>query len=318
MTTAAIQTIGLSKTYTLGFLMNRRVKALQSLDLTVQPGQIYGVLGPNGAGKSTTLKLLLALVKPTSGRALIFGHPAGSKAGRAEVGFLPENPAPHDYLTGREFVRMCGQLRGLSGVELDREVDQALARVEMTRTAGLAIRRYSKGMVQRVSLAQSLLGKPRLLILDEPSSGLDPVGRRQFRDLVLEEKARGATVMLCTHIIPDVEAICDRVAVLVGGRLVKEGPLSELLVSEAAEVELTLEGVDAEAVRAACPAQAHLTTAAGRVLVRTSAESGTALVGAMLQRGGRLVSYTPVKHSLEQLFLSTLESERGAVGGDLT
>ncbi len=173
---------GLSKTYRLGFWMNRQVRALQDLDLRIEPGQVFGLLGPNGAGKSTTIKILMNLVQPSGGEARLFGLPPKNEQARRQVGFLPENPAPYEYLTGREFVRLAGVLSGLTRHELDGRVNEVLGLVGMERAANLQVRRYSKGMIQRVGLAQALVSRPKLLVLDEPTSGLDPVGRRQMRD----------------------------------------------------------------------------------------------------------------------------------------
>src|ERR1700687_1187963 len=228
-----IEVRGLSKTYRLGFWMSRKVQALKSLDLTVNAGQVYGLLGPNGAGKSTTIKVLMNLVKASSGQARLFGLPPDFKEARRHVGFVPENPAPYEYLTGKEFLKLSGQLSGLSGQTLDKRVKEVLSVVGMERAAGLTLRRHSKGMIQRIALAQAIIHKPKLLILDEPTSGLDPVGRRQMRDLILSEREQGTTVLFCTHIIPDVETLCDRVAVLVGGNRVREGSVKELWSSDA-------------------------------------------------------------------------------------
>src|SRR6516162_5864356 len=213
-----IEVRGLSKTYRLGFWMNRKVQALKSLDLTVNAGEVCGLLGPNGAGKSTTIKVLMGLVKASGGEARLFGMAPRSKESRRQIGFVPENPAPYEYLTGKEFLDLAGRLAGLSGKSLDQRIGEVLQTVGMERAAGLQIRRYSKGMIQRIALGQAIIHKPRLLILDEPTSGLDPIGRRQIRDLILAERERGTTVLFCTHLIPDVETVCDRVAVLVGGR----------------------------------------------------------------------------------------------------
>lgn len=212
---------GLSKTYKVGFFLNKQVKALQGLDLEIAPGQVYGLLGPNGAGKSTTIKILMGLVRASEGQALLFGEPPDRPHVRRQVGFLPENPSLYEYLTGREFVTLAGRIFGLSGHELDQRVERVLGDVGMGRASDLQIRRYSKGMVQRTALAQALISGPRLLVLDEPTSGLDPLGRRQMRDLILAERAKGTTILFCTHIISDVESLCDRVVVLVGG---EEGP----------------------------------------------------------------------------------------------
>jgi len=317
--TLAIETRDLSKTYRLGFWMNKRVLALQGLTLNIQPGQVYGLLGPNGAGKSTTIKILMNLVQATSGSASIFGHPPDSKEARRHVGFLPENPAPYEYLTGEEFVRLAGQLVGLSGQELDQRVKEVLGAVGMSRTAGLQIRRYSKGMVQRVGLAQAIVGRPKLLVLDEPTSGLDPVGRREIRDLILQERERGTTVLFCTHIIPDVEALCNRVAVLVNGRLAREGSVQELLTTQVPVVELTIEGLGLEAVRNLGHPLEQAQDLTNRVLVRASNTHVQPLLKSVLDAGGRVTQLQSARFSLEDLFLQAMsEARHGTVGGEIT
>ncbi|HEX8539561.1 MAG TPA: ABC transporter ATP-binding protein [Cystobacter sp.] len=309
----------LSKTYRLGFLMNRQVRALQSLDLKILPGQVYGLLGPNGAGKSTTIKILLNLVQATSGEARLFGLPPQNREARRRVGYVPENPAPYEYLTGREFVTLAGRLAGMSGKELDARVEQVLGMVQMTRAASLQIRRYSKGMVQRVALAQALVSKPSLLILDEPTSGLDPVGRRQIRDLILEERHRGTTVLFCTHIIPDVETLCDRVAVLVGGRRVREGSVSELVSSQATHMEMTVEGVPLERIQALGFALERVQALEQRVILRVRDTDSQPLLKQLLELNGRITQLQPTRFSLEDLFLRALEEARqGPVGGEIS
>ena len=309
----------LSKTYRLGFFMNRQVRALQSLDLTLQPGQVYGLLGPNGAGKSTTIKILLNLVQPSSGEARLFGLPPNDRAARRRVGYVPENPAPYEYLTGREFVTLAGRLTGMGGKELEDRVSEVLGMVQMTSAANLQIRRYSKGMVQRVALAQALVSKPDLLILDEPTSGLDPVGRRQIRDLILEERQRGTTVLFCTHIIPDVEALCDRVAVLVGGRRVREGSVAELVSAQATHMELTVEGMSLEQLEALGFVLEQTRTLENRLLVRVREAEAQPLLKQVLDKGGRVTQLQPARFSLEDLFLRALEEARqGPVGGEIS
>ncbi|SET31118.1 ABC transporter ATP-binding protein [Stigmatella erecta] len=317
--TLAIETRDLSKTYRLGFWMNKRVLALQGLTLNIQPGQVYGLLGPNGAGKSTTIKILMNLVQATSGSAAIFGHAPDSKEARRNVGFLPENPAPYEYLTGEEFVRLAGQLVGLSGQELDRRVKEVLGAVGMSRTAGLQIRRYSKGMVQRIGLAQAIVGQPKLLVLDEPTSGLDPVGRREIRDLILQERERGTTVLFCTHIIPDVEALCNRVAVLVNGRLAREGSVQELLTTQVPVVELTIEGLALESVRNLGHPLEQAQDLTNRVLVRAANAHVQPLLKSVLEAGGRVTQLQSARFSLEDLFLQAMsEARHGTVGGEIT
>jgi ABC-2 type transport system ATP-binding protein len=316
---APIEIRNLSKTYRLGFLMNRQVRALQTLDLTLMPGQVYGLLGPNGAGKSTTIKILMNLVRASSGEARLFGLPPEHKEARRRVGYVPENPSPYEYLTGREFVTLSGRLTGMSGKELDKRVSEVLGMVQMERAANLQIRRYSKGMVQRVALAQALVTRPSLLILDEPTSGLDPVGRRQIRDLILEERQRGTTILFCTHIIPDVEALCERVAVLVGGRRVREGSVAELLSSGTTHVELTVEGLPLEGIQALGIPLESAQTLDSRVLLHVRESESQPLLKKLLEAGARVTKLQPARFSLEDLFLRALEEARqGPVGGEIS
>jgi ABC-2 type transport system ATP-binding protein len=311
-----IETECLTKTYRLGFWLHRKVRALQDLSLRIEPGQVYGLLGPNGAGKSTTIKILMDLVRASSGQARIFGFSPSDQAARKLVGFLPENPAPYEYLTGKEFLGLAGKLAGLSGEELDLRVREVLGLTQMERAANLQIRRYSKGMIQRISLAQAIIHRPRLLILDEPTSGLDPIGRRDMRDLILSERDRGTTVLFCTHIIPDVEALCDRVAVLLSGRLVREGSVQELVSGQVPVVELILEGISVESLEAlGVPLQS--TQALGtRQLVRAGDNESQVLIRKVLDQGGRVTQVQPARFSLEDLFLKTIEeAKQTAVGG---
>jgi ABC-2 type transport system ATP-binding protein len=312
-----VEVRGLSKMYRLGFWMTRRVRALQNLDLTIQPGEVYGVLGPNGAGKSTTIKILMNLVQPTSGQAKLFGMPPTFKEARRRIGFLPENPSPYEYLTGREFVSLAGRLAGLSGKTLDKRVREVLGTVGMDRAANLQIRRYSKGMIQRIAIAQAIIHKPRLLILDEPTSGLDPIGRRQIRDLILAEREQGTTVLFCTHIIPDVETLCDRIAVLVAGKLVREGSVKDLLIAQAPLFELVLEGISLDQVRewGFKPDYSHAVDE--RLILRLGDEPAQNLVRRVLGAGKRVIQLQPVRFSLEDLFLQALDEVKQAVGTEI-
>jgi ABC-2 type transport system ATP-binding protein len=313
-----IEVRGLSKTYRLGFWMSRRVQALKSLDLTVNAGQVYGLLGPNGAGKSTTIKVLMNLVKASSGQARLFGLPPDFKEARRQIGFVPENPSPYEYLTGKEFLKLSGQLSGLSGQTLDKRVKEVLSVVGMERAAGLQIRRYSKGMIQRIALAQAIIHKPKLLILDEPTSGLDPVGRRQMRDLILAEREQGTTVLFCTHIIPDVETLCDRVAVLVGGNRVREGSVKDLLTADAPLFETVLEGVALSQVHAWGYQPKYSKEIGERLIVRTSDQEAQSLARKVLGLSGRIIQLQPVRFSLEDLFLQTLTEVKESVGTEIT
>lgn len=316
--TLALKATNLSKTYVVGSLFRRKVLALRGLDLSVEAGQIYGILGPNGAGKSTTIKIVMNLITPSTGTAEIFGRAPSDAEARRQVGFLPENPAPYEYLTGREFVTLCGQLAGLSGQRLKRRVGEVIERVGMGHACDLQIRRYSKGMVQRIALAQALVGEPRLLVLDEPTSGLDVLGRQLIRDIVLEQKKAGTTVIFCSHIIPDVEALCDRVAVLVGGTLAKEGKVSDLVSDERALMQATIEGADREAVAARLGEWLISTDEVGdRLIIRLQEAHVREVLARALEAGWRITSLQRTRFSLEELFIDTLAQSGSRVGSQI-
>jgi ABC-2 type transport system ATP-binding protein len=312
MTTRAIELEQLTKVYEVGTFRRRQVRALQGFDLTVAPGEVFGLLGPNGAGKSTTIKILLNLIRATSGRARLFGRDTTEREARQLVGFLPENPAPYDYLTGREFVHYAGQLAGLGGDRLTQNVSRVLEQVGMTAASALQIRKYSKGMTQRIALAQALVAEPRLLVLDEPTSGLDVLGRQLIRDIILAERARGTTVLLCSHIIPDVEALCDKVAVLIGGRVVKQGPVSALLGDVATQVEVVLDGVLDEALVASLGVRAERRGA--RLVVRCEEQQVAGVLRRALDANGRVVSVQRERYTLEALFLEAVKQSEVRVG----
>jgi ABC-2 type transport system ATP-binding protein len=318
MTATPIELNSLSKTYRLGFLMNREVRALDGLDMTLQQGQVYGLLGPNGAGKSTTIKIVMNLVQATSGTALLFGEEPTNTDVRRRVGFVPENPSPYEYLTGREFVQLAADLGGVPHSEVRSRTIEVLESLGMSRPADLQIRRYSKGMIQRIALAQAVVHRPQLLILDEPTSGLDPVGRRLVRDFILAERNRGTTVLFCTHIIPDVETLCDRVAVLVNGRRVREGRVADLLTASIPQVEVILEGLTEERLRAFGRTLDDVQRVDTRLLVRCNDSEAQQLVAQAIQAHGRILSLQPARFTLEELFLQALsEAKHGTVGGEI-
>jgi len=298
--------------------MSRKVQALKSLDLTVNAGEVCGLLGPNGAGKSTTIKVLMGLVKASDGEARLFGMAPRSKESRRQVGFVPENPAPYEYLTGKEFLDLAGRLAGLSGKSLDQRIGEVLQMVGMERAAGLQIRRYSKGMIQRIALGQAIIHKPRLLILDEPTSGLDPIGRRQMRDLILAERERGTAVLFCTHLIPDVETLCDRVAVLVGGKQVRQGSVKDLLTSEAPLFETVLEGVPLSQIHAWGYQPKYSKEIGDRLILRTSDQEAQSLVRKVSDWSGKIIQLQPVRFSLEDLFLDALTEVKDTVGTEIS
>jgi ABC-2 type transport system ATP-binding protein len=206
-----------------------RLVAVRDLSLEVREGEVYGLLGPNGSGKSTTLKMLLGLVTPTSGTAEVFGHDSRAFAARSDVGFLPENPYFYKFLTGAETLRFYGKLCGLSGAKLNARIEELLALVSLEDARNRRVGSYSKGMLQRIGLAQAIIQDPRLVVLDEPTAGVDPVGSRQIRDLILALKERGMTVLLTSHLLEQVQEVCDRVGIMARGRLVREGDLDQLV-----------------------------------------------------------------------------------------
>ena len=216
---AAIEILGLEKNYLVGFFHRRPKLALRPLHLTVEEGEVFGFLGPNGAGKTTTLKLLMGLVFPTAGTARILSMDLDDPRVKAQIGFLPEQPYFYDYLTAQELLEYYAQLSGVPGNQRSHRVEQMLGRVGLKDAARVQLRKFSKGMLQRVGLAQAILHDPKLVFLDEPMSGLDPMGRREVRELIQQLRSEGKTVFFSTHILSDAEALCDRVAVIHQGEL---------------------------------------------------------------------------------------------------
>src|SRR5208337_3032963 len=235
---AAIEILGLEKTYMVGFWRKRPKRALHPLHLSVEEGEIFGFLGPNGAGKTTTLKMLMGLVFPTAGTARILGRDWTDPEVKAQIGFLPEQPYFYDYLTAHELLDYYAQLSGVPAKQRKPRVEQVLARVGLTDIKGLQLRKFSKGMLQRVGIAQSILHDPKLVFLDEPMSGLDPLGRREVRDLMEQFKQEGKTVFFSTHILSDAEALCDRVGVIHQGELRGVGAVAELTSETQGKVEI--------------------------------------------------------------------------------
>jgi ABC-2 type transport system ATP-binding protein len=293
----------LGKTFKKPF-SGRKVVAVEGIDLTVQEGDIVGFLGPNGAGKTTTLKMLTGLIAPTSGSATVFGHHIPSPDAMANVGFLPENPYVYPYLTPREFVSLCGRLSGLSGQTLWKRVETVIERVGMAHAIDRAVRALSKGMLQRVGLAAALVHEPKLLILDEPMSGLDPVGRKDVRDIIVEEKRKGKTVFFSTHILSDVETLCDHVCILRRGKVVVSGVLGDLLDAGARGSEITLSPASPE-IRAAL-ASMSLTPReiAGSLVVEVDGdERSREVLKRALDLGATIESVTSKRETLESLFV---------------
>ena len=303
MADLAIACTQLSKTYRLGFRA-RKVEALAALDLAVAPGSIYGFIGPNGAGKSTTIKILVGLVRPSAGSATLFGRDISDPRARLAIGYLPENPSFHDFMRPLEVLRYLGQLSGLSGADLDRRAEGLIDRVGLGHARDLTVRKFSKGMVQRLGLAQALIHDPPLLILDEPMSGLDPIGRKEVRDLVLELRQQGKTVFFSTHILPDVESICDRVGMVFKGRLMKEGALDGLLDGTVRSVELRCGPLSPAQAVALAPVTGPATALPeGHAFTFPDVAAANAAAAALLAAGGCLLSLQPHRESLEETFV---------------
>jgi ABC-2 type transport system ATP-binding protein len=306
---SAIELQGLTKDYPTGFLQLRRVRALDGVSLTVERGEIFGFLGANGAGKTTAIKILMRLITPTAGRARILDHDAADIAAHARIGYLPEAPYFYDYLTARELLEYCAQLFGYAPAARRERAAVVLQRVSLDESAwNRQLRKFSKGMLQRVGLAQALVNDPEIVILDEPMSGLDPIGRRQVRDLIASLRAGGTTVFFSSHIIADIEVLCDRVAILTRGSLTHLGRLDELREAQdgTGHLEVTVLGapLDAleDALRKVDGARVTATPAGARIDVPSERDVDDALAAAR-GCGARLVSVQPVRQSLEDLFM---------------
>ena len=306
---SAIEITGLTKDYPTGFLHMRRVRALDGLSLTVERGEIFGFLGGNGAGKTTAIKVLMRLMTPTAGQARLLDHDVSDVSVHARVGYLPEQPYFYDYLTARELLEYCAELFGYDRTARRARAADLLRRVQLDETAwDRQLRKFSKGMLQRVGLAQALVNDPELVLLDEPMSGLDPIGRRQVRDLIAGLRASGVTVFFSSHIIADIEVLCDRVAILRAGRLAHLGRLDDLRqrVDAAGRLEITVQGSSlvelTEAVAKVGGARVTATPAGARIEVMAEHDVDAALAAAR-SCGARLVAVQPVRQSLEDLFV---------------
>ena len=309
----AIRTESLTKHYSVGFWRSRPYVALDNLTLEVARGEVFGFLGPNGAGKTTTLKLLMQLIFPTTGRAWILDRPAGDVAMRRRIGYLPENPTFYDNVSAEELLGYFASLFGYRGAERSRRVAGLLDEVGLGAERRMQLRKYSKGMIQRVGLAQALINDPEVVFLDEPMSGLDPIGRRDVRDIILRLRDRGATVFFSSHILGDAETLCSRVGIVAGGTLVASGALAEMVPFRIRGWDLVLAGVAADA---AAPLSAGGATATvlgdGRyhVVLPASASSEDAVALAKAANA-ELVSINPVRDTLEDFFLAHVQKSAG-------
>ena len=309
----AIRIEELTKDYAVGFWRRRSYRALDRLTLAIEPGEVFGFLGPNGAGKTTTLKLLMQLIYPTSGRAEILGRPVGDIASRQRIGYLPENPSFYDYLTAEELLGYFGQLFGYAPAERRKRIAALLDRVGIGAERRMQLRKFSKGMIQRVGIAQALLNDPEVVFLDEPMSGLDPLGRRDVRSLILELRDQGRTVFFSSHILADAEALCRRVAVVAGGRLAACGSLTDILAFQVHGWELVMSNVTPEMLGRVAPALIRATEISpGRYALDLSLEQRPELILTELTAAGAaLISLNPMRDTLEDFFMKRV-AEMGA------
>jgi len=300
----AVETIHLTKDYQVGFWRKRPRRAVDDLNLAVELGEVFGLLGPNGAGKTTTLKMLFRLVFPSAGSARILGKDIGDIPVHAYVGYLPENPYFYDHLSPEEFLNYAADLFGLSADERRRRVGRLLEQVGLQEARDVPLRKFSKGMVQRLGIAQALINDPQVVFLDEPMSGLDPLGRHEAGDLILRLKAEGKTVFFSTHILSDAEALCDRVAILNRGRLQGCGELNKILSLGISLTELTLEDPSPELLRELLPLTCSTVKTGARVRLEIPSATDISRVLEVVLRGqGKIVSLNPVKMSLEDYFM---------------
>jgi ABC-2 type transport system ATP-binding protein len=310
----ALATYDLTKDFAVGFWRKRPVRALDHLTLDVEPGEVFGFLGPNGAGKTTTLKLLMQLVYPTSGRAEVLGRPAGDVAAKRRLGYLPENPYFYDQLTAEEFLTYVAALFGYHAADRRARVNRLLDEVGIGRERRLPLRKFSKGMVQRVGIAQALVNDPELVILDEPMSGLDPIGRRDVRSLILALRDRGCTVFFSSHVLSDAEALCSRVAILVRGRLVSIGRLSEMLAFQVRGWELVAANVPQSTIRSLEPdARRIIQISEGRYSIELPLEHPPErALGRLTAAGATVISLNPIRESLEDFFVQQVTAAQSA------
>jgi ABC-2 type transport system ATP-binding protein len=309
---SAIEILGLEKTYSVGFWRKRPKRSLHPLQLTVEDGEIFGFLGPNGAGKTTTLKLLMGLVFPTAGAARILGREWTDPSVKAQIGFLPEQPYFYDYLTAHELLEYYGQLSGVPAKQRKQRVEQVLQQVGLRDVQGVQLRKFSKGMLQRVGIGQAILHDPKLVFFDEPMSGLDPMGRREVRDLMEQLKHEGKTVFFSTHILSDAETLCDRVAIIHKGELRGVGAVEDLTSSVQGKVEVIWHGTQVPASIKALGAECHVSGDRVRAIIDESQQD--AVIDALRRERQRLIAITPVRTSIEAYFVEKLRRAETTAG----
>ena len=308
MTAPAIETQNLTKEYPHGFLHLKRKTSLEDLTMQVEDGEVFGLLGPNGAGKSTTIKLLMGIIFPTAGSAQILGKPVSDVTMHRDIGYLPEQPYFYDYLTAAEVLDYFARFHGFGAAERKKRVQEMLQRVGLETAGKIQLRKFSKGMLQRVGLAQAILHDPKLVILDEPMSGLDPVGRREVRDIILDLKNAGKTILFSTHILPDAETLCDRVGVIAGGQLRGVGAPGSIVGVKSLGMEIVFElpggGPQFESIRA------KAAKSGANYRMNTSEAELYAVLAELREAGARIISVTQIKPTLEDFFMELVGKDR--------
>ena len=305
---SAISVVRLSKTYRSGFRM-KRVPALKDVSLEVERGEIFGFLGPNGAGKTTLIKILMGLSEPSAGTALVLGRSPRDAGVKARLGFLPESPYFYDHLSAREFLLLAAQLSGVAATEVEGRMTSLLRMLRMERAADVQMRGFSRGMLQRMGIAQALVADPELVVLDEPMGGLDPIGRREFRDIINDLRERGKTVFFSTHILSDVEMICDRVGIIVDGRMVQVGRLNEILTGDIETIEVTVRGVTGKTQKILERVSQRSLKSGNELLLTVRNDEDVDKIMAICREVGgiRVTSLLPRRKTLEDYFMAHVQ-----------
>jgi ABC-2 type transport system ATP-binding protein len=294
------------KLFKIGFIPKKK-EILKGVSFSVAEGEIFGYLGPNGAGKTTTLKCILGLIFPDRGKIEIFGQPHLEPKAKERLGFLPENPYFYDYLTAREFLDFYAQLFQVKKDEREKRIASLLNLVGMETARDLQLRKFSRGMLQRIGLAQALINEPSLVLLDEPLGGLDPIGRKEIRDIIIRLKAEGKTVFLCSHILQDIEMICDRVAIIIGGKILSQGSLTDLISEKILFTEITLSGLDPKDLAGLGES---LSAHGGRTLIKVFHEEKIQeILDLVKNRNAKIHSLIPRTQTLEDLFVEMVKSQ---------
>jgi ABC-2 type transport system ATP-binding protein len=309
MTAPAIETQNLTKEYPHGFLHLKRKTSLENLTMQVEDGEVFGFLGPNGAGKSTTIKLLMGIIFPTAGSARMLGKPVSDVSMHRDIGYLPEQPYFYDYLTAAEVLDYFARFHGFSAAERKERVQKMLQRVGLETAGKIQLRKFSKGMLQRVGLAQAILHDPKLVILDEPMSGLDPVGRREVRDIILDLKNAGKTILFSTHILSDAEMLCDRVGVIAGGQLRGVGAPGSIVGVKSLGMEIIFELTDSGAAQIE-GIRAKAAKSGANYRMNASEAQLYAALAELQEAGAKIISVTQIKPTLEDFFMELVGKDR--------